>query len=163
MTLIRIYFQVFLFNLLFLYRYCDCVLYLFGQQKIDNNNNDNNNNNNNNNDNMLSSWHSCCQSTCVELTAGSDVTVSASKSMYSSSVVSIEIFPNNSWNSGIIPVLSQGCTRVCHRLVRVCQILGQDYTRVEFRELFRDYSRVVPLRDIVVLLFSREQLVQKTK
>ena len=45
------------------------------------------------------SQHSCCQSTCVGSTAGSDVIVSASRSIYSSSVVSLEICANYSSNS----------------------------------------------------------------
>ena len=43
--------------------------------------------------------HSCHRSMCGGSTAGSDVIISASESMYSSSVTSLEVCANNSWNS----------------------------------------------------------------
>ena len=48
---------------------------------------------------MLFSRHYCYQSTCVGSTATSDVIISASKSIYLSSVVSLKIYANNSGNS----------------------------------------------------------------
>ena len=51
---------------------------------------------------MLFSRDSCLQSTFWALTAGFDFTVSKSKSIYSSIVVSSKICANNSWNSVLI-------------------------------------------------------------